>query len=145
MGFAELQDGHNSECHVPHEVHSDGVKLITTCSAEPLRLTLDHLVFTPRGLVAAKELKQGDVVYGDEQEKTLCSIKEVQPEMGQQYFGLNCRDSVVMVSGVKTSTFGLYHTVPSLWMKWVSGVIGVQRASKLGDSIVSQLQRWNLL
>jgi len=146
LTLSQLQAGHQPDCVVPHTVRTDGVKIDTSCSTLPLRLTSDHLVFTTKGITAAGDLKAGDTVYGDEQEQKLCTVTSVQSERAaEDYFGLNCRDSVVMVSGVKTSTFGTYHMLPSLWMKLVSSVLGVQRASRLGDALVTQLRGWNLL
>jgi hypothetical protein len=53
--MSALQGGSNPECHVPHESVTDGVKLYTTCAAEPLRLSNDHLVFTPKGIVTGMQ------------------------------------------------------------------------------------------
>ena len=50
----------------------------------------------------------------------------------KRYFGLNCEESVVLANGLKTSTFGEFHEVPSLWMKFSSKVFGVKMASFIG-------------
>ena len=136
MTLAQLR-GH-AECAVPHEVVADGVRIETACSAQrALRLTADHLVFTARGLAAAGSVRVGDVVFGDEEQRVPCKVTRVTGERQQSYFGLNCLRSVVLADGVKTSTFGSLHTLPSLWMKWVGAAAGIERASRWGDNIVS--------
>jgi hypothetical protein len=128
------------ECHVPHQVQAAGVSITNTCSKEPLRLTNDHLVFTGRGLIPAADLKLGDELFGDVMEKKKCLVTARETEIGQRYFGLNCRDSIVLANGVKTSTFGVSHTVPAFWMQYASWFLGVERASTWGDSISHLLQ-----
>lgn len=134
----ELVSGQHSECVVPHVVTSDGVRVETSCGArQALRLTHDHLVFSGRGLVPAGELREGDVLFGDEQQQQVCRVTRVSVERAQQYFGLNCHKSVVLANGIKTSTFGSLHTVPALWMKYVGATFGIERASRWGDAIVT--------
>lgn len=58
---------------------------------------------------------------------------------------LNCAQSVVVTDNVVTSTFGKHHTIPSLWMSWLSPVLGVERASVWGDKVVTLLNNWNLV
>lgn len=50
-----------------------------------------------------------------------------------------------MCPGVATSTFGKHHTIPAMWMSWLSPVLGVQRASAWGDKVVSFLNNLNLV
>ena len=134
---ASLDKGH-SECRIPHVVVAHGVAIHTTCSGKPLRLTKTHLVFTAHGLVKAEQVQKGDVLYKDLDQVDECTVVSVAQESEQQkYFGLNCLSSVVLADGVKTSTFGDLHTLPSLWMSWVGRVAGIERASKWGDAIAS--------
>jgi len=131
-----LKSGKVAGCVVPHVLVADGVKLTTDCAKSlPLRLTNNHLVWTPEGYLPAREFKVGDHLYKDESSK--CKIINVEHERAQMYFGLNCEVSEVLANGWKTSTFGAYHTLPSLWFKYASKVVGIERASSLGDSIVN--------
>jgi hypothetical protein len=127
------------ECHVPHRVKSDGVRIMTTCSAVPLRLTDDHLVFTSTGLRSANTLRPNDVLYSDVDQRRQCHVGSISSETNQLYFGLNCIESVVLANNVKVSTFGNYHFIPATWMKHASAVLGVDRASKWGDALVNIL------
>lgn len=125
-------------CHVPHVFNADGVKIRTTCfNGKPLRLTEEHLVYTATGLVMAGTIKPGDFLYGDLDEEKVCEVVAVDKERNQNYFGLNCLESIVLADGFKTSTFGYTHDVPALWMKYASQIVGVARASRLGDKIAS--------
>lgn len=133
------------DCHVPHQMQAHGMAISTSCSTEKLRLTVDHLVYTGRGLVAAANVQVGDEVYGDHAETKKCKVTKVESEFNQRYFGLNCRESDVLANGVKTSTFGVTHGIPAFWMKYASKVLGVQRASSWGDAIASVLARANLI
>ncbi len=129
----------NAECRIPHVVIADGVSITTTCSAAALRLTGDHLVFTSRGLVAAATVAVNDVLFADMDETKKCTVTSTATESGQKYFGLNCRLSTVLANSLKTSTFGRFHAIPSLWMSWGAAVIGVDRASRWGDAIANFL------
>jgi hypothetical protein len=53
--------------------------------------------------------------------------------------------SEVLANGIKTSTFGNYHTIPAAWMKYASAIVGVERASRWGDSVVELLAKVKLL
>jgi len=112
-------------------------------SQHQLRLTGDHLVYTGnKGLIAASSVAVGDVVFGDVHETQQCVVTAVvQDKVKQRFFGLNCRESVVLANGIKTSTFGRYHTVPAAWMSWVGGIFGVDRASRWGDSMAEFLAK----
>jgi hypothetical protein len=129
----------HSECVIPHVVSSDGVRIETSCTKKgaALRLTDDHLVFSSNGLVAAGNVRVGDILFSDEDEQHICSVVRVSRETGQKYFGLNCHKSVVLADGIKTSTFGSLHTLPALWMSWVGRLAGIDRASRWGDTIVT--------
>jgi len=133
------------ECAIPHEPFTNGVAITTDCNAKPLRLTADHLVFTQRGLIAAGSVVRGDVVYSKEDRTTTCKVLSNKVDNSQHYFGLNCRSSEVLADGILTSTFGKYHSVPSMWMKLASAVVGVQRASQFGDSLATLASKLNLL
>jgi hypothetical protein len=136
------------ECHVPHVVRSsNGVRIETTCTSTsaPLRVTGDHLLYSARGLVAASLLVQGDILYADLAQLHECRILRVVHEDKEQlYFGLNCLESEVVADGYKASTFGHYHVIPSFWMKYVSKVVGVERASRWGDAAVQVLHKMNV-
>jgi len=131
----EFQKSSNSHvCAVPHVVKTDGVIIRTSCpKSRPLRLTADHLVYTQKGLVEAQSVMVGDQLFADIDSSVSCPVISVGSEQNQEYFGLNCENSVVLADGYKTSTFGIYHNVPALWMKIGSKVLGVQRASQFGD------------
>jgi hypothetical protein len=150
----DFTQGHDSEeCHVPHIVRSSqGVRIEAHCAAsrqnKVLRLTGDHLVFTLAGLKAAASVVVGDTVFADLSETERCSVVHVASEDAhheQTYFGLNCLESVVLADGIKTSTFGQYHWFPAAWMKYASKVLGVKRASSVGDSIVQWLNKMKFL
>jgi len=122
----------DSPCHVPHIIQSNGLKFITSCpDTMPLRLSPEHLVWTPNGYVEAGSLKVGNYLYN--QELTSCEITKVESELNQEYYGLNCEESEVLADGWKVSTFGHIHTVPTLWMKYSSKLFGVKISSKIGD------------
>jgi len=140
-----LLAGRVPECVVPHVVSSDGVAVHTSCSAQALRLTPDHLVYSARGLLAASELRVNDIVFSDVNEQVSCNVTSTDAEAHQRYFGLNCENSVVLANGIKTSAFGVYHTVPTLWMKIASSLVGVKRASAWGDAIAAFLYDWSLI
>jgi len=123
-------------CTIPHIVTSDGLKITTSCkSSLPLKLTVDHLVWSPHGYILAQSLEVGDFLYQDEVNK--CQIINIDKELNQEYFGLNCEESDVLANGFKTSTFGVFHTIPALWMKYVSKLFGVKKASAIGDFFVN--------
>jgi len=132
--LASFLAGNNPACVVPHVVHTHGVAISTDCvDAATLRLTRDHLVWTQRGYERAGALIEGDVLYSDEH--GACAVRSVRLEYDQEYFGLNCEESEVLANGYRVSTFGHYHSIPAMWMKWMSKVIGVESASALGDVI----------
>lgn len=126
------------ECRIPHVVESDGVRIETECG-QSLRLTDDHLVYTPHGLVPAASIVRADTVYTSLDESKSCAVKSLTHERKQRYFGLNCRESVVLANGIKTSTFGRYHQIPAAWMKYAGALIGIERASAIGDVIATAL------
>jgi len=142
---ALLAKQHADECVVPHTMQASGVSIATSCSDTPLRLTNDHLVYSSKGLVTAVSLKEGDLLYKDMEQKQLCTVRSVTGETNQRYFGLNCRTSDVLANGIKTSTFGDQHAIPAAWMKYVTKVLSVEQASRLGDSLVSALRFFGLI
>lgn len=125
------------DCLVPHKFVGDGVSVQTSCGDKPLRLSREHLVFAKSGLVAASSLKAGDVVYASVDETKTCTVKSVTEETKQVYMGLNCRESVVVANGVKVSTFESQHFIPSLWMRWVPAVLGLDGASRVGEVLTN--------
>lgn len=127
-------------CVVPHVLDdvSDGI-IIEIISPNgryhsPLRVTGAHLLFTQRGLVRADELKE-DVLFADIEGTVKLEIASVTREAKpQRYFGLNCPDgSAVLANGIKASTFDTYHRVPAAWMRSMSALFGIERASRWGD------------
>jgi hypothetical protein len=141
--MADLE--HHPECRIPHKVIADGIK-IDTDAGHSLRLTNDHLVYTAsRGLVPAIELRTGEKLFTTMNADKTCTITRITPEKGELYFGLNCLRSDVLANGIKTSTFGSYHVIPSWWMSGVGRIIGPQRASSIGDAIVGMLAKLNLM
>jgi len=142
------------ECNIPHVVKTKGITIITSCGS--LRLTPDHLIYTEQGLKPTKDIKIGDNVYYHfhtsyniyqfHDTGKICHVNNLIPDTEpQNYFGLNCLESIVLANGIKVSTFGNYHHIPATWMKIVGNIFGIQKASKLGDSIATFLNSWNLL
>ena len=129
------------ECAIPHKVVGNGVKIETAIGAT-LRVTPDHLVFTPTGPVAAGTLRIGSVV---ETADSTTRVTKIVQEHNQVYYGLNCLHSVVIAEGIKASTFGNYHAVPAWWMKVTGRVLGIQTASNVGDVIASTLAKIGML
>ena len=150
LSILDLDLGSEEECTIPHIVESTGMKLKADCGSEEIERILiatpGHLVYTKeRGMVAMKDLTTSDVVFGDEEEKKECRVVSVERETeSAKYFGLNCHKSVVLASGVKCSTFERLHTVPSFWMSILSKIVGVKRASALGDYIEKTLHRLSI-
>ena len=138
VNLANLQANEVDQCVVPHIVESRGWTVVHSCSSKPLRLTAKHLVFVKgRGLIFAEQISPQDTLFGDLVDKKECSVTAVsQDAANSKFFGLNCQhDSVVLANGVKTSIFGNLHTIPALYMKYGSYILGVERASRLGDFI----------
>lgn len=138
----------NEECSIPHVVEAQGVILTAKCGAETktLKLTDGHLVYTQRGLQAAGDLKNDDSLYSDLKETATCSIVSITKESKtQQYFGLNCLTSQVLASGIKSSTFEKLHSVPAFWMQIMGRILGVKKASVLGDYIAELVGKINLI
>jgi hypothetical protein len=138
------------ECKVPHIVRARGIIIKSECNNKlgvlPLRLTEDHLVFTATGLIPASELSIGDTIFSDLAQTHHCRVVEVSKETSDQtYFGLNCLESIVLANGIKTSTYGKYHTIPALWMKYASKLIGIERASSIGDTVANALLKMNII
>lgn len=130
--YQELLSGHVSECTIPHSPFSVGVIVTTSCE-KTLRVTDTHLIATTKGFQLAYSLKPGDVLFGDYSDSNHCVVKSVEKESTQQqYFGLNCVHSEVLVSGLRASTFGDFHTLPSWYMTYVGTVLGADYASQLG-------------
>ena len=132
--YDELKAGKEPECTVPHSPYSKGVVITTSCD-KTVRVTDTHLLSTTKGFQLAYSLKAGDVLFGD-YDSELCTVKSVEKEKStQQYFGLNCVHSEVLASGLRASTFGDFHTLPSWYMTYVGSVLGTETASTLGDYI----------
>jgi len=132
--YNELKNGKEPECSVPHSPMSRGVIISTLCG-KTVRVTDTHLVATTKGFQLAYSLKAGDVLFGD-YDKEQCTVQSVEKEkVDQQYFGLNCVHSEVLASGLRASTFGDFHTLPSWYMTYVGGLVGSGAAASLGEYI----------
>ena len=132
--YEELKAGKEPECTVPHTPFSKGVVISTSCD-KTVRVTDTHLMSTTKGFQLAYSLKSGDVLFGD-YDKEMCIVQAVEKEtITQQYFGLNCVHSEVLASGLRASTFGDFHTLPSWYMTYVGGLVGLETASFLGEYI----------
>ena len=132
--YEELKAGKEPECTVPHTPASKGVVITTSCD-KTVRVTDTHLMATTKGFQLAYSLKAGDVLFGD-YDKDECIVQSVEKEKTtQQYFGLNCVHSEVLTSGLRASTFGDFHTLPSWYMTYVGGLVGSETASSLGEYI----------
>ena len=133
--YEQLRAGQEPECTVPHTPASRGVVIATSCD-KTVRVTDTHLMATTKGFQLAYSLKPGDVLFGDYDGRSLCTVKLVQKEEEvQQYFGLNCVHSEVLASGLRASTFGDFHTLPSWYMTYVGGLVGSETASTLGEYV----------
>jgi hypothetical protein len=147
LSMAQLED--HSECAIPHIVSTNqGVIITAQCgvATKTLRLTSGHLVYTQRGLQAAKDLTTSDSVFSDLEEQHKCSIVSVERERSsQKYFGLNCHSSQVLASGIKSSTFEKLHSIPSFWMAVMGRIIGIKKASAVGDYIEQIVSKMNLI
>jgi len=161
----DLHTGKNLNCYIPHVVHNGGYAIQATCNfgqkqtEKLLRLTGDHLVYAKiqsrefeskkykslSELVAISDLNIGDTVFADLEEKIECQINSIWKQFSQKYFGLNCLESIVLADGIKTSTFGNYHRIPELWMSHAGGLMGIKRASIIGDHISAILFKVGLL
>jgi hypothetical protein len=142
--FEELKAGKEPECTVPHTPSSKGVVISTSCD-KTVRVTDTHLVATTKGFQLAYSLKAGDVLFGD-YGKDMCIVKSVEKEKStQQYFGLNCVHSEVLASGLRASTFGDFHTLPSWYMTYVGGLVGSEAASSLGEYVAEWWYRTHKL
>lgn len=87
-----------------------------------------------------------DTVYADIAETTKCQVVSVTKETKQHdYFGLNCLNSQVLASGLKSSTFEKLHSVPAFWMQVMGRVLGIKRASAMGDYIADLVHKMNLI
>lgn len=84
MTLASLNRGEHPECHVPHELKALGVVVRHTCGSKPLRVTADHLIFTPTGQVQAAKLQKGDTLFRSIDQRQPCEVLSVVPEAGVQ-------------------------------------------------------------
>lgn len=133
--FEQLNAGDEPECTIPHAPRSLGVRVVTTCN-KTARVTDTHLMATSKGYRMAYSLKPGDILFGSFGDEDRCEVLRVEKEGSeQQYFGLNCVHSEVLVSGLRASTFGDFHTLPSWYMSYVGRYFGPQVSSKLGTYI----------
>jgi len=138
--YAELLAGKEPECVVPHSVFGEGLVIHTSCEPSVpgrVRVTGSHLVATPAGFRPANDLRAGDIVLSSIDGKQQCAVTAVDHDRSvQKYFGLNCLHSEVLVDGVRASTFGDYHALPSMFMYVVGNIFGVPIASRYGSYLV---------
>jgi len=128
----QLKAGKEPECKVPHTPQSRGVVISTSCN-KTVRVTDTHLIATSTGFQTAVSLKEGDVLFGSMDDDVKCTVLSNKKETsGQQYFGLNCLHSEVLVDGIRASTFGDFHTLPSWYMYYSGMVVGPDLASRVG-------------
>jgi len=130
--LSEMKKTGHPSCVIPHTYHSSGYQISTNCEGT-LRVTGEHLVYTQNGLTPASAIKPGDFLFQDMDQKKACEVVKVEIEDSQVYHALNCEESTVLADGYKTSTFGIIHTIPALWMKYASKIIGIERASAWGE------------
>lgn len=131
--FSELLDGLEPECVVPHTPLSIGVRVSTSCG-RTFRVTETHLVATPHGYQPAHNLAKGDTVYGGYGGGKECTVVSIEKDtIPESYFGLNCVQSVVLVNGIRASTFGDFHFMPAFYMRYVGSILGIRIASWTGD------------
>ena len=136
--LADLQAGKEPECKIPHTPSSRGVVVTAKCKDQirNLRVTDTHLVATSKGFQLAYSLQVGDVVFNDLEGANMCTVTSVTKEAKiERYFGLNCLTSEVLADGIKASTFGDFHTLPSWYMSYAGNLIGIDTASMMGDYI----------
>lgn len=130
----------NLECAIPHTVLRRGLAITTTCSPLAVRVTDGHLLESPSGFVRADSIQAGDILVSGESPS--CRVLSVIREHADQpYFGLNCLESVVTVAGVRASTFGNFHLIPSLWMRYAGRIFGIKIASNIGDAFANIFHR----
>ncbi len=92
--------------------------------------------------MTAESVTSTDTIYTTLDGSTSCAVKSiVEQSKSASYFGINCLESVVLANGIKTSTFGRFHTVPAAFMRYAGAILGANRASALGDTIVSVLYK----
>lgn len=168
LSMDDLRQGKEPECSVPHVVSSRGLTVNADCQGQrkSLRVTDGHLIFTQRGAQPARDISEKDVVYADMAEKVACKVISVEKEATYaNYFGLNCHNSALLASGIKSSTFEKLHSVPSFWMSGMyitfyvvhsitclfffslvmGKVLGIKRASAVGDYVSALVDSMQLL
>lgn len=59
----------------------------------------------------------------------------------EKFFEVHFIFAHTLADGYWVSTFGIHHTIPNVWMKVVSKLIGVKYASQVGDAIATMLHR----
>ena len=85
-------------------------------------------------------------MFTDLEETHSCQIVSVTKESHkQQYFGLNCLNSQVLANGLKSSTFEKLHSIPAFWMRIAGRILGIKRASDIGNYIAELVQKMNLV
>ena len=133
--LAQLQAGAEPECHVPHQPLGRGLTIATSCGRN-VTTTETHLVVTPRGHQLAHTLRPGDELFGDFTGEQKCVVTSVtRATVKARFFGLNCVHSEVLANGLRTSTFGDFHTLPAWYMYYAGLLLGPEAASRLGDTI----------
>lgn len=132
--FEQLKNGAVAECVIPHVVPARGIVIETSCGV--LDVTPTHLLWDGTSYKTALDFYLGDHLYNGSDENCIITSIQYKSE-ASEYFGLNCLDSDVLVNGMKASTFGNYHFVPATYMKYVGSFVGIQTASKVGETFAS--------
>lgn len=149
LSLKALQNQKEPECEIPHVLESQGVVIEALCEGKErkvLKVTSGHLLYTQRGLQKAADILTNDKVFADMEERKECSVISNKIDHNKsKYFGLNCHNSAVLASGIKSSTFEKIHSVPSFWMSVVGRILGIKRATFIGDYIATIVDGMNLV
>jgi len=92
-------------------------------------------------LVEAGSVQVGQLLAWGWQSE-MCKVIAIEAENSPQlYFGLNCAESMVLAEGIRCSTFGKLHRLPALFMSWISHLVGVHKASAIGDGVAQTFRK----
>jgi len=134
----QLQQRMHQDCVVPHVVYKRNGVIVETETKHSLQLTGDHLVWANgHQWKAAVQLTTSDTLtLRNGQQVKVSNVKTVRGK--ERYFGLNCLQSTVFANEIKTSTFGTFHHIPATWMRIAGNMLGIEKASKIGDFFAVQ-------
>lgn len=145
MLLRDFEAGSVAECVIPHVVVARGVHITTGCGGATLRTTDGHLIYTLDGLKPASNIRvHKDHLINDKGD--YCQVLSIAKDVeDQRFFGLNCINSTVYAHNYKTSTFETLHTIPAMWMHLVGRLIGIKRASAIGDQFSALAHRLGVM